>query len=69
MTVQLDFFSEENGHYVREQECITERAYAQEELAQWLEESGFELLAVYGEDSLEPPAADCQRWIFAARKK
>ena len=69
VTVQLDFFSEENGHYIREQEYIVERAYTQEELSQWLEQAGFELLAVYGEDSLDPPAPDCQRWIFAARKK
>ena len=40
-----------------------------QELSQWLEQAGFELLAVYGEDSLDPPAPDCQRWIFAARKK
>ncbi len=52
VTVQLDFFSEENGHYIREQEYIVERAYTQEELSQWLEQAGFELLAVYGEDSL-----------------
>lgn len=69
VTVQLDFFSEENGHYIREQEYIVERAYTQEELSQWLEQAEFELLAVYGEDSLDPPAPDCQRWIFAARKK
>ena len=39
------------------------------ELLQRLEQAGFKLLAVYGEDSLDPPAPDCQRWIFAARKK
>ena len=69
VTVQLDFFSEENGHYVREQEYITERAYTRGELSQWLKQAGFDLLAVYGEDSMKPPAPDCQRWIFAARKK
>ena len=50
VTVQLDFFSEENGHYIREQEYIVERAYTQEELSQW-RTAGFKLLAVYGEDS------------------
>lgn len=69
VTMQLDFFSAKNKHYVREQEYIRERAYTQEELSRWLEEAGFDLLAVYGEDSLEPPEPDCQRWIFAARKK
>ena len=69
VTVQLDFFSEENGRYVREQEYITERAYTREELSQWLKQAGFDLLAVYGEDSMKPPPPDCQRWIFAARKK
>ena len=54
---------------IRDREYIVERAYTQEELSQWLEQAGFELLAVYGEDSLDPPAPDCQRWIFAARKK
>ncbi len=69
VTMQLDFFSAEKNHYLREQECIQERAYTKEELSLWLEEAGFDLLAVYGEDSLEPPKPDCQRWIFAARKK
>ena len=54
VTVQLDFFSEENGRYVREQEYITERAYTREELSQWLKQAGFDLLAVYGEDSMKP---------------
>lgn len=69
VTMQLDFFTQEKDHYIREQECITERAYTREELTQWLEEAGFELLAVYGEDCFCAPAEDCQRWIFAARKK
>ncbi len=69
MTIQLDFFEEENGVYHREQEVITERAYSREELTQWLSEAGFSLLAVFGEDSMVEPAEDCQRWIFAARKK
>ena len=69
VTVQLDFFEEEEGAYHREQEVITERAYSCEELTQWLEEAGFALLDVFGEDSMDPPADDCQRWIFAARKK
>jgi len=69
VTIQLDFFEEENGVYHREQEVITERAYSREELTQWLEEAGFSLLAVFGEDSMVEPAEDCQRWIFAARKK
>ena len=69
VAMQLDFFSAQKKHYVREQEYIRERAYSREELSQWLEEAGFELLAIYGEDTMEPPKPDCQRWIFAARKK
>lgn len=69
VTMQLDFFLEEKGHYVRQQELITERAYSQEQLFQWLEQAGFSVLAVYGADRFTPPEPDCQRWVFAARKR
>ena len=69
ITMQLDFFLEEKGHYVRQQELITERAYSQEQLSQWLEQAGFSVLAVYGADRFTPPEPDCQRWVFAARKR
>ena len=69
VTMQLDFFSAQKKHYVREQEYIRERAYSKEALSQWLKEAGFDLLAIYGEDTMEPPKPDCQRWIFVARKE
>ena len=34
---------------------------------QLLLSSGFRLLAVYGEESVEAPTPDCQRWVFVAR--
>ncbi|MBQ4213964.1 MAG: N-acetylmuramoyl-L-alanine amidase, partial [Ruminococcus sp.] len=35
----------------------------------YLEKAGFELLAVYGDFTYEPPADDEQRAVYIARKK
>ena len=65
----LDFFKEnKNGLYERSQEFITERAYSEEELGYALENSGFEVLSVYGENSFEKPQKDTQRAVYIARK-
>ena len=68
--ILLDFFEEqEDGSYQRYSEEFCERAYSALELTNALEKAGFELLAVYGDFTYEPPADDEQRAVYIARKK
>lgn len=67
--IDLDFFEKQGALYRRSGESFSERAYSQAELAAWLEEAGFALLARYGEDSFAPPAEDADRVIYIARKR
>ena len=68
--ILLDFFEEqEDGSYQRYSEEFCERAYTVEELTNALEKADFELLAVYGDFTYEPPADDEQRAVYIARKK
>ena len=39
----------------------------EEDIERLLAESGFELLAKYGDDTFDPPAEDSQRIVYAAR--
>lgn len=67
--IYLDFFLlNNNGSYTREQEYFSERFYSQKELEFALNQAGFRLLDVFGEDSFNPPAADEQRLIYVAQK-
>lgn len=66
--MNLEFFErEENGLYSRSSESFSEKAYSEEAIEKILEESGFELLAKYGDDTFEPPTETSQRIIYAAR--
>lgn len=66
--MNLEFFErEENGLYSRSSESFSEKAYSEEDIEKLLEESGFEVLAKYGDDTFEPPAETSQRIIYAAR--
>lgn len=67
--ISLDFFVEEEGVYYRESEAFSERAYTPEQLDKLLEKTGFEKLAVYGEDSFDPPGETEQRLIYVARRR
>ena len=68
--ILLDFFEEqEDGSYQRYSEQFFERAYTREELTNALNKAEFELLAVYGDLTCEPPAEDEQRAVYIARKK
>lgn len=69
VNISLDFFEEENGVYYRSSENFSERAYSDELLRKILEESGFEIEAVYGDMSFEKPKNDEQRAIYVARMK
>ncbi len=66
--IYLDFFKAQDGVYLRESEDFSERAYADNELKEMLEETGFKIEAVYGDMTELPPAADSQRNIYVARR-
>lgn len=70
VSINLDFFEydDESGGYFRSSECFQERAYTPQQLEQMLENSGLSLLAVYGDDTMEPPIPTTQRLIYVARK-
>lgn len=70
VNIQLDFFcAMENGKdYRRYSENFSERAYSHEEIEEMLHNSGFEIAAVYGDLSFEPPKSEEQRIIYVARK-
>ncbi len=67
VVMQLDFFVENGEGYDRYTEEIRERAYTEKTLRRLLEEAGFEVLAVYGERTEQPPAADEQRIVFVTK--
>ena len=67
--MELDFFIPENGVYIRNSEYIKEYAYTKEKIAQMLDNSGFEVLAVYDDMTFDSPKEGSQRLTFAAKKK
>ena len=67
--MNLEFFElMENGLYQRSSDSFSEKAYTNEEIEALLTETGFELLAKYGDDSFDSPAEDTQRIVYTARK-
>ena len=70
VAMELDFFlQEDEGGYTRYTDRVRERAYAMQTWKALLAEAGFDLLGVYGERSMEAPAADADRWVFVARNR
>lgn len=67
VVMQLDFFVEQDGCYDRYSEQIRERAYTENTLRRLLKTAGFEVLAVYGERGMHPPAKDEQRMVFVTK--
>ncbi len=66
--MNLEFFErEENGMWSRSSDGFSEKAYSEEEIERLLSETGFEVLAKYGDDTFDPPAPDSQRIVYAAR--
>ena len=66
----LDFFAEEGGLYERMTDVVRERAYSLSTWERLLKEADFELLAVYGERTEEPPTEDASAgcwWRLTAR--
>lgn len=66
--IDLDLFIPDGDIYRRSVEQFSERAYAHEELCAMLERAGLKLLAVYDEDSANPPRADSERLIYITQK-
>jgi ubiquinone/menaquinone biosynthesis C-methylase UbiE len=66
--INLDFFEERNGVYLRSSESFTERAYSLEDLKSWLSKAGFEVLAVYDDMSTKPICATSQRAVFVTKR-
>ena len=64
----LDIFAEdEDGRYERFEDEIVERAYSERTWRALLSGAQFTPLALYGDMTTTPPAADEQRWVFVAR--
>ena len=54
--ISLDIFAQEEGEgYRRYTESFSERAYSHEQILEFIEKSGMKLLAVYGDDTFNPP--------------
>jgi len=66
--ISLDIFAKEEGekNWERYSESFSERAYDHETILGFIENSGMKLLAVYDEDSLNPPTETTQRAIYVA---
>lgn len=65
----LDLFEAcPDGHYRRQTEQLTERAYAPEQIQAALEQVGFAVIGIYHADTTEPLRPDSQRMVVAARK-
>jgi hypothetical protein len=69
VAMELDFFLQEGDGYRRYTDRVRERAYSLRTWKELLTAAGFDLLAVYGERQLQPPAADADRWVLVARNR
>ncbi len=69
VTINLDFFEEDNGVYYRSSESFCERAYSDEQIREMLTSAGFEVEAVYGDLTFDQPKETEQRLIYVARMK
>lgn len=69
VAITLDFFEmRPDGSYVRSSERFAERIFSDRALRGQLVRSGFELLAVYGDDGDRPLVENTQRAVYAARR-
>ena len=65
--INLDFFERDEDCYYKSEESFFERAYSIDELTNLLTKTGFNVLAVYGDDTENEPKDDTQRLVFVAR--
>lgn len=67
--ISLDFFEKnENGNYIRYSEDFSEIAPETDTLKKFIINAGFEIVAIYDEDSINPINEKSQRIIFCCRK-
>ena len=67
--ISLDIFEKnESGSFDKYCDELSEIAFSREFIEAALEKSGMELIAVYDYDTTEPPRADSEKLVFAARK-
>lgn len=64
----MDIFEKQGRLWARNREEHLEYAYRVDELSQWLAESGFVQVKVFGDRRLEAPRPDEQRIFIAAQK-
>ena len=67
--ISLDFFEEEDGVYYRSGENFSEQAYELDEISEWLEEAGFEIIGIYDDLTINSVSPDSERAVFLAKKK
>jgi hypothetical protein len=66
--INLDFFEQRNGVYLRSSESFTERAYSIKELRSWLKQAGFKVQAVYDDMTTNPVCQTSQRVVIVAKR-
>ena len=67
--ISLDFFALNNdGLWERSSEEFTERVYTLDELEKMLAKSGFTVLGIYDDLTIDPVRPDSERAVFLARK-
>lgn len=67
---ELTFFVEDgSGKYERVDENHSQRTFPVSTYMKWLEEAGFDVLQVMGEDLTGEPTANCERIFFVAKPK
>lgn len=67
--IDIDFFEEEDGAYYRSGESFTEQAYELDDISEWLEEAGFEVVGIFDDMTTEKTTPETQRAVFLAKKK
>ncbi len=67
--ITLDFFERDDDVWFRSREQFCERAYEIDWLQSVLEEYGFSVEGIFAENMMEPPQADAQRVVIAAKKQ
>ncbi len=66
--ISLDFFEKnKNGTYSRFTEDFSEIAFERGVIEKMLTDSGFEILAEYDYNTMDPPREDSEKIVFAAR--
>lgn len=67
--MQLDFFVDNGEGYDRYTDEVRERAYSVSTWKRMLQECGFDLLAVYGDMTMDPPSEDEERIVLVAQNR